>query len=81
MTDTNTNIDSSGEKPNTSRLYAEHYAILRDIAEKLRTGGPEDVDMIVELFRKAMSAYDVCSVRINAIRKELDRELTQNKPF
>ncbi|MCG7392651.1 exodeoxyribonuclease VII small subunit [Microvirga sp. ACRRW] len=75
------NQNDNSSKPTTSRLYAEHYAKLREIAERLRTGGPDDVDRLVEDFRTAMAAYDVCKVRLDAIRAEIDSELTRNQPL
>ncbi len=52
-------------------LYAKHYAILREIAERLRAGGAVDIDMLLEDSRKAAESYEICCNRLEAIRAEL----------
>ncbi len=67
------------ETPNppiaSSRLYAENYAVLHQVAERLRNGGPEDIDSLVADFRRAMQAYQVCHERLETIRREIDAEV------
>ena len=63
----------------SSRLYAENYAILHDVAERLRIGGPDDIDSLVVDFRRAMQAYGVCRDRLETIRREIDAEVDRIK--
>lgn len=63
----------------SSRLYAENYAILHEVAERLRTGGPDDIDSLVADFRRAMQAYRVCHERLVTIRREIDAEVDRIK--
>lgn len=64
----------------SSRAYADNYRILHDVAERLRNGGPDDVDGLVADFRKAMEAYRFCQERLDAIRAEIDAEVDRLKP-
>ena len=75
MTDTSTK-----PKAVAAGLYAENYKILNDVAERLRTGGPGDVDGLVADFRRAMDAYRICQDRLDAIRAEIDTEVDRLKP-
>ena len=61
-------------------LYAEHYRKLHGIAERLRNGGPDDVDSLVEDFRQGMASYRICQERLDAIRAEIDAETDRFKP-
>lgn len=63
-----------------SRTYAEAYRTLHEIAERLRKGGPEDVDTLVADFRRAMEAHSFCQARLDAIRAEIDAETDRLKP-
>lgn len=63
----------------SSRLYAENYAVLHEVAERLRNGGPEDIDGLVADFRRAMQAYKVCHDRLETIRREIDAEVDRIK--
>ena len=74
MTDTCTPAVAS------SRAYAENYRTLHDVAERLRSGGPDDVDGLVADFRRAMTAYRFCQERLDAIRAEIDAEVDRLKP-
>ncbi len=49
--------------------------MLHDVAERLRNGGPEDIDSLVADFRRAMQAYQVCHKRLETIRREIDAEV------
>jgi len=64
----------------STRAYAEAYRKLTDVAERLRKGGPDDVDTLVQDFRSAMEAYRFCQERLDAIRTEIDAELDRLKP-
>lgn len=64
----------------SSGLYAANYQILSQVAERLRNGGPDDVDGLVADFRHAMDAYRICQERLDAIRAEIDAEVDRLKP-
>ena len=64
----------------SSRAYADSYRTLHEVAERLRNGGPEDVDTLVTDFRLAMDAYRFCQERLDAIRSEIDAELDRMRP-
>ena len=64
----------------SSRQYADNYRILHEVAERLRNGGPDDVDGLVADFRRAMQAYKFCQGRLDAIRAEIDAEVDRLKP-
>jgi exonuclease VII small subunit len=63
----------------TTQTYAAQYQILRETAERLRTGGPEDIDRLLEDFRTATKAYEYCRARIEQIQAELDTEMNRNR--
>jgi exonuclease VII small subunit len=63
----------------SSRVYAENYAILHEVAERLRNGGPDDIDSLVADFRRAMQAYKICHGRLETIRHEIDAEVDRIK--
>ncbi len=64
----------------STRQYAEAYRVLLEVAERLRNGGPEDVDTLVADFRRGMDAYHFCQERLDAIRAEIDQEVDRLKP-
>jgi hypothetical protein len=63
----------------TTQTYAAQYQILRETAERLRTGGPEDIDRLLEDFRIATKAYEFCRARIEQIQAELDTEMNRSR--
>jgi exonuclease VII small subunit len=67
------------EATTAALLYAENYAILHDVAERLRSGGPDDIDSLVADFRRAMQAYGVCRDRLESIRREIDADVDRIK--
>jgi hypothetical protein len=60
-------------------LYAKHYAILRSMAERLRAGGPVDIDTLLEDSRRAMESYEICRDRLDAIRAELNAQTARGR--
>jgi exodeoxyribonuclease VII small subunit len=64
----------------STHAYAEAYRKLTEIAERLRKGGPDNVDTLVADFRSAMESYRFCQERLDAIRTEIDAELDRLKP-
>jgi exonuclease VII small subunit len=72
------NSNQTNESAST-QTYAAQYQILRETAERLRTGGPEDIDGLLEDFRRATKAYDYCRARIEQIHAELDTEIARSR--
>jgi hypothetical protein len=62
-----------------SHVYAENYAILQKTAERLRNGGPDDIDTLAADFRRAMQAFKICQDRLDTIRREIDAEVDRIK--
>ncbi|MCW6512988.1 hypothetical protein [Lichenifustis flavocetrariae] len=57
--------------------YAEAYATLAAIAERLRsTGTTATIDTLASDLREARAAHAVCRDRLAAIRREIDAEIT-----
>jgi hypothetical protein len=59
----------------TTGLYAKHYNILQTIADRLRSGGPADVDALLEDTHRAMESYEICRTRLDAVRAELNAQI------
>ena len=56
--------------------YAEAYAVLSGIAERLRvTGSTANIDRLAADLRTARAAHAVCRDRLAAIRREIDVEV------
>lgn len=56
--------------------YAEAYAVLSGIAERLRaTGSTASIDRLAADLRTARAAHAVCRDRLAAIRREIDQEV------
>jgi exonuclease VII small subunit len=68
-------MKSSSTEGNMETSYAENYAILKGIAEKLRNAGPANIDTLIEDFRRARTAYGFCRERLDAIRDEIEAEI------
>lgn len=60
--------------------YAANYKKLQEIVERLKKGGPGDVDGLVESFRAGVAAYDSCRRRLDAVRAEIDGEIARLAP-
>ena len=60
--------------------YAANYKKLAEIVEKLKRGGPGDIDGLVETFRAGIAAYEICKGRLDAIRTEIDSEIARLNP-
>lgn len=62
--------------PTGTETYASAYALLSQIAEKLKTSGSfANVDSIVEDLRAARLAYATCKSRLESIRREVEAEV------
>ncbi|SCZ12708.1 exodeoxyribonuclease VII small subunit [Microvirga guangxiensis] len=67
------NAESSSSA--TTGLYAKHFGILQAIADRLRSGGPADVDALLEDTRRALESYEICRSRLDAVRAELNAQV------
>ncbi|HZV97382.1 MAG TPA: hypothetical protein VFF74_00170 [Methylophilaceae bacterium] len=59
----------------TKPLFRENYAILKEIADKLRNQQEPDIDSLVPMVDKALKAYANCSARLNEVDKMLKERL------
>lgn len=48
--------------------FAASYARLRDVVDRLRASGAEDVDELVGLVQQAAEAHRACKARVAAVR-------------
>jgi exodeoxyribonuclease VII small subunit len=60
--------------------YAANYRRLQEIVERLKRGGPGDIDGLVENFRAGVAAYEACRRRLDAVRAEIDGEIARLAP-
>lgn len=60
--------------------YAANYRKLQEIVERLKRGGPGDIDGLVENFRAGVAAYEACRHRLDAVRAEIDGEIARLAP-
>jgi exodeoxyribonuclease VII small subunit len=60
--------------------YAASYRRLQEIVDRLKRGGPGDIDTLVESFRAGVAAYEACKGRLDAIRAEIDSEIARLAP-
>jgi exonuclease VII small subunit len=60
--------------------YAAYYKELHSIVERLKRGGPGDIEGLVDDFRRGVAAYDACRSGLEAIRIEIDREISRLSP-
>jgi hypothetical protein len=58
--------------------WAKHYGILQAIAERLRSGGSADVDLLLEDTRRAMESYEICRDRLHAVQAELNAQINRS---
>lgn len=55
--------------------FKENYAILKNIAETLRSQQEPDIDALVPLVDQATQAYKACQARIDAVNAALEERL------
>lgn len=58
--------------------YLENYAVLQETAKTLREQKEPDLDTLIPMVDKALSAYKSCRERIGAVRSMLDERLGEN---
>jgi exodeoxyribonuclease VII small subunit len=57
---------------NTADTFAENYAILKRVADTLRSNEDVDIDELAPMVEEATRAYRVCQDRIANAKKALD---------
>jgi exodeoxyribonuclease VII small subunit len=60
--------------------YGANYKRLQEIVDRLKRGGPSDIDSLVESFRSGVAAYESCRSRLDSIRAEIDGEIARLAP-
>ena len=60
--------------------YATNYKKLAEIVERLKRGGPGDIDGLAETFRSGVAAYEACKSRLDAIKTEINSEIDRLNP-
>ncbi|WP_414476489.1 exodeoxyribonuclease VII small subunit [Microvirga sp. M2] len=53
--------------------------MLQAIADRLRSGGPTDIDTLLEDTRRAMESYEICRTRLEAVRAELNAQISRGQ--
>lgn len=61
----------------TTESFNKNYAILKDVAEKLRSQTEPDVDALIPMVESATKAYKQCQDRIEAVKKALAKHLPE----
>jgi exonuclease VII small subunit len=57
--------------------YNLSYAKLNRAAERLRNGGPDDIDTLMETFKEGREGYAECRERLDEIRREIESEIAR----
>ena len=70
--------NSEAAQPVSTGLYAKHYTILQTIADRLRSGGPTDIDTLLEDTHRAMESYEICRTRLDAVRSALNAQTSRS---
>lgn len=60
--------------------FKENYAILKNIADTLRSQQEPDIDALVPLVDQATQAYKACQARIDAVNAALEERLGSELP-
>lgn len=55
--------------------FNEQYAILKQVAETLRTQQEPDLDALIPLVDKGITAYHACKSRIEAVKKAFEEKM------
>jgi exodeoxyribonuclease VII small subunit len=63
-----------------SETYKDNYAILKEVAETLRTQKEPDIDALIPMVDRALAAYKVCKDRLQAVKTAFGERLPENLP-
>lgn len=59
--------------------FKESYAILKKVAETLRTQQEPDIDALVPMVDSAMAAYSICKQRIEAAKQAFSQKVQESQ--
>jgi len=63
-----------------AQTFAANYAILKEVAETLRTQKEPDIDALIPIVDKALAAYKVCKERLTAVKTAFGERLPEGLP-
>jgi exodeoxyribonuclease VII small subunit len=63
-----------------AQTFAANYAILKEVAETLRTQKEPDIDALIPMVDKALAAYKVCKDRLTAVKTAFGERLPEGLP-
>jgi exodeoxyribonuclease VII small subunit len=63
-----------------SDTYKANYAILKEVAETLRTQKEPDIDALIPMVDQALSAYKICKERLTAVKTAFGERLPEGLP-
>ena len=63
-----------------AQTFAANYAILKEVAETLRTQKEPDIDALIPMVDKALAAYKVCKERLTAVKMAFGERLPEGLP-
>ena len=64
-----------------AQTFAANYAILKEVAETLRTQKEPDIDALIPMVDKALAAYKVCKERLTAVKTAFGERLPEGLPY
>ena len=63
-----------------SETYKDNYAILKEVAETLRTQKEPDIDALIPMVDRALAAYKICKDRLQDVKTAFGERLPENLP-
>jgi len=63
-----------------AETFAANYAILKEVAETLRTQKEPDIDALIPMVDQALAAYKVCKERLTAVKTAFGERLPEGLP-
>ena len=63
-----------------AETFAANYAVLKEVAETLRTQKEPDIDALIPMVDKALAAYKVCKDRLTAVKTAFGERLPEGLP-
>ena len=63
-----------------AETFAANYAILKEVAETLRTQKEPDIDALIPMVDQALAAYKVCKDRLTAVKTAFGERLPEGLP-
>lgn len=63
-----------------AETFKANYAVLKEVAERLRTQQEPDIDALIPMVDKALASYKVCKERLAAVKAAFGERLPENLP-